>query len=298
MKIKSRFAMWKCGLRLAVPAALSLHTAVCEPVRIDTSKLDPHIALRLRQTAARAQPSLSEPPQMLARSARAQWREFAGASSVAHLEHSRTALRDVFGRAADSWQSSQQINLNLIAEMEKAVLDAEEAVAAVRSLAVRGAAARPWSAATAGAQLVCADGSPGNAQMANLKGKTVGVYFTASWCGPCHQFSPKLVQLYKRAAETGADFEVLMVSWDKTQSDREAYAQHCNMEWKALPHDQGELIDELGLRYDVRGIPWLVVLKISEDGRTASVLSNDGRMDVERGCAEWMSQILESPIRL
>eukprot|EP00961_Rhodomonas_salina_P125590 1691813-Rhodomonas_salina.1 len=39
-----------------------------------------------------------------------------------------------------------------------------------------------------------ADGTEVDA--ADLKGKTVGVYFSAGWCQPCKVFTPQLIQVH------------------------------------------------------------------------------------------------------
>jgi thiol-disulfide isomerase/thioredoxin len=36
----------------------------------------------------------------------------------------------------------------------------------------------------------------------------VALYFSASWCKPCREFTPKLVELYNKKKAEGEDFEV------------------------------------------------------------------------------------------
>ncbi|MGB1597763.1 MAG: thioredoxin-like domain-containing protein, partial [Promethearchaeia archaeon] len=61
--------------------------------------------------------------------------------------------------------------------------------------------------------LVAADGSKTNAQ--ELKGKYVGIYFSAGWCQPCKAFTPTLIQLYsKLKIADGKNFEIVLVSAD------------------------------------------------------------------------------------
>ncbi len=50
-----------------------------------------------------------------------------------------------------------------------------------------------------------------------MKGKVVLVDFWASWCRPCRQNNPALVDLYKKFK--GKDFEILGVSIDKSKAD-------------------------------------------------------------------------------
>ncbi|CAA0818255.1 Probable nucleoredoxin 1 [Striga hermonthica] len=48
----------------------------------------------------------------------------------------------------------------------------------------------------------------------NLKGKTVGLYFSASWCGPCQRFTPNLVEAYNELKQVDK-FEVIFIFADQ-----------------------------------------------------------------------------------
>jgi len=61
----------------------------------------------------------------------------------------------------------------------------------------------------ASGELLSKDG-PVSAQDA-LKGKYVGVYYSASWCPPCQRFTPKLVEAYSSNLK-GKNFENVFVS--------------------------------------------------------------------------------------
>ena len=53
--------------------------------------------------------------------------------------------------------------------------------------------------------------------LASLKGKVVLIDFWATWCGPCRESIPHLVDLYKKYREKG--FEVIGVSVDKDAAE-------------------------------------------------------------------------------
>uniref|UniRef100_A0A7N0TER9 protein-disulfide reductase n=1 Tax=Kalanchoe fedtschenkoi TaxID=63787 RepID=A0A7N0TER9_KALFE len=59
--------------------------------------------------------------------------------------------------------------------------------------------------------LVRNDGS--QVEIASLKGKKIGLYFSSSWCGPCRSFTPKLVNMYSELSSKG-DFEIIFVTGD------------------------------------------------------------------------------------
>ena len=92
--------------------------------------------------------------------------------------------------------------------------------------------------------------------MAQLKGKKIiGLYFTAKWCAPCRQFSPKLVKFRNEHKD---DFQFVMMSWDKSLKDEQAYLAMDKMEVPAVRFDD-ELIKEVGNRFRVDGVPTLLI---------------------------------------
>lgn len=260
---------------------------------------DVRAAVQLREAALRARAVLSDPPQMLQRCARSAWRQHAGVTAMDELARRQAALSDSLASAANSWKERQGVRPAELRSLTEAVSDTEAAVRGARASAVRAAAAVPWGEVLGSSRLEPATGSaaadaPGAEE--RLRGRVVGLYFTASWCGPCRRFTPKLVQLYEAAAAARAPdgLELVLVSWDEIGDERREYARQAGMRWLALPHSREAraLADELTLRYDVTSIPALVVVEVSADGSSARVLSRDGRMDVERGHAPWMSRVL------
>lgn len=99
-------------------------------------------------------------------------------------------------------------------------------------------------------------------------------YFSASWCGPCKRFTPKLVDFYKANPEAGKKFEVIFVSDDNGESDMEDYMKEDQMPWPAIAFRQVERMKEVK-KYAGSGIPCLVlvdregnVLSHSYEGKT------------------------------
>jgi len=114
-------------------------------------------------------------------------------------------------------------------------------------------------------------------QKADLAGKTIGLYFSAHWCGPCRGFTPELVKTYNAMKAAGnEDFEIIFVSSDRDQAAFDEY--FAEMPWLALPYGQRDLKESLSKACKVQGIPTLIIIGpdgtvINEDGRSA--LSKD-----------------------
>jgi len=104
-----------------------------------------------------------------------------------------------------------------------------------------------------------------------LESKTVGLYFSAQWCPPCRQFTPKLVNFRN---DNTKDFEVVFISSDRSSEDQLAYMNDTGMQWYTLEHGSS-LTKLLASKFQVSGIPSLVIL--SPSGAT---ITRNGRDDV------------------
>ncbi|KAF8377776.1 hypothetical protein HHK36_031161 [Tetracentron sinense] len=112
--------------------------------------------------------------------------------------------------------------------------------------------------------------SPMQVPIASLVGKTIGLYFSAQWCLPGLEFTPKLISIYQKikqmlVEEKDEDFELVLVSSDHNRNDFNSYFG--TMSWLALPFGD-PTIKNLTKYFDVRGIPCLVI--IGPDGKTVT----------------------------
>ncbi|GBF93108.1 nucleoredoxin [Raphidocelis subcapitata] len=91
-----------------------------------------------------------------------------------------------------------------------------------------------------------------------LRGKHVGLYFSAHWCPPCRQFTPRLADTYTKLTKDDVEWEVVFVSFDRAPEQFEEYFG--SMPWLAVPFDDQQLRDTLGRKFRVQGIPSLVMM--------------------------------------
>lgn len=85
----------------------------------------------------------------------------------------------------------------------------------------------------------------------------VGLYFSAHWCRPCQNFTPKLVKFYEDLRAQGKHkFEIVLISSDEDESASQEYYQ--SMPWAALPFNVPN--KDLRFTFDVKGIPTLIIL--------------------------------------
>ena len=132
----------------------------------------------------------------------------------------------------------------------------------------------PWFPPTfeeaLGNEFVKADGT--KISKNDLKGKYLGIYFSAHWCGPCRGFTPKLSEWYKKDLSK-KNFEIIFVSSDRDQGAFDGYLNE--MPWVALPFADRQRKSMLSDMFDVEGIPTFAI--VSPDGK---VINTDGRAAV------------------
>ena len=67
------------------------------------------------------------------------------------------------------------------------------------------------------------------------EGQIVGLYFSAQWCPPCVEFTPKLIEFYnlmlKKTPEK--ELQIVFISSDKEENGFKDHFSH--MPWLALP---------------------------------------------------------------
>ena len=126
--------------------------------------------------------------------------------------------------------------------------------------------AAPWFVEKFGERLQTASGRKVDAKQV-LEGKTVGVYFSASWCGPCRAFTPKLVKFHRQVAKKN-NFEIVFVSSDKDEQAMFDYMKKNGMPWYALPFS-AEQKKALKEELKVGGIPTLAVFGKDKYGDVA-----------------------------
>lgn len=103
--------------------------------------------------------------------------------------------------------------------------------------------------------------------------RIIGLYFSASWCPPCRNFTPQLACTYSELKKQNRDFEVVFCSWDNKPEEYLHYAQ--SMPWARLPF-RDPRIQELSKAFNVKGIPCLVMVRANDNG----LITKDARMAV------------------
>jgi cytochrome c biogenesis protein CcmG/thiol:disulfide interchange protein DsbE len=82
------------------------------------------------------------------------------------------------------------------------------------------------------------------------RGEWVVVNFFASWCAPCRQEHPELVEFAERHATSG-DASVVSVAFSDRAEDANAFFEELGGEWPVLTEDTGGI----GIDFGVTGVP-------------------------------------------
>jgi thiol-disulfide isomerase/thioredoxin len=90
-------------------------------------------------------------------------------------------------------------------------------------------------------------------------------YYTASWCGPCQQFTPTLVEFYEK--NKNDSFEIILITSDSDENSMEDYAVAKKMPWPQLELKKADDFKKK-FKHGVTGIP--SVITCSLDGEIVS----------------------------
>lgn len=95
--------------------------------------------------------------------------------------------------------------------------------------------------------------------LSDTRGKYVLLDFWGSWCPPCLEETPELVNLYKRYSnqkfKDGAGFEIVAVGIEKEKARWEAAIQKYELNWRYHVSDFQNLESPLAKQFGVRVIP-------------------------------------------
>ena len=104
-----------------------------------------------------------------------------------------------------------------------------------------------------------------------LKNKYIGLYFSASWCGPCRKFTPRLVEFRNRFQD---DFEVILIGADGSAKAQANYMKKYSMPWLAMKNQSPEAKQASKLS-GVEFIPYLVIINSS-----GKIISKNGKAEI------------------
>lgn len=113
--------------------------------------------------------------------------------------------------------------------------------------------------------------------LADLRGKVVLVDFWATWCPPCVEEVPQLVETYEKFKDRG--FEIVGISLDSDKSALEKFTAENKMTWPQFSDGKG-WDNELAQRFKIQSVPTMWLL-----GRDGKLVDPSPRTRLEQAVA-------------
>jgi len=100
-------------------------------------------------------------------------------------------------------------------------------------------------------QVTLADGKP--FRLSDLHGRFVLLHFWGSWCGPCREENPQLVELYDQFHPTG--FDIVSIGIERQEPAWQRAIAKDGMHWPHHSADFREFDNPVAQQYNVHAIP-------------------------------------------
>jgi len=124
-----------------------------------------------------------------------------------------------------------------------------------------------------------------------LRGKTLGLYFSAHWCPPCRDFTPKLKAFYEEYTANNNDFEIIFISSDHNEREMWSYFKDEHGDYVALPFFRRKEEVALSDMCRVEGMPALAIV-----GPDGTIINRNGREKVLAGARTVLEGGWDPPI--
>lgn len=96
------------------------------------------------------------------------------------------------------------------------------------------------------------------AKLSDFKGKYVLLQFWGSWCGPCRQENPQLVQLYQKYHAKG--FEIFSIGIEQNQNQWKNAIAADHLEWPYHTMESVDFDGSLAKQFNIKSIPTTFLL--------------------------------------
>lgn len=110
-----------------------------------------------------------------------------------------------------------------------------------------------------------------------LRAEFLGLYFSASYCPPCREFTPLLQRFFEDVNSQYNIIDIVFCSKDRTEADFIDYFTNHHI-WHAIPYQKDKLRTDLMAAFHVQTIPKLIII----DTQTGEVVSDTARQDIPK----------------
>jgi thiol-disulfide isomerase/thioredoxin len=110
--------------------------------------------------------------------------------------------------------------------------------------------------------------------------EVIAFYSSASWCGPCHAFTPDLNRAYQSLKKKYDNFELVLLTADREKEAWEGYLKEYKMPFPSVDYDATEALGTLRSGNNSNFIPAIHI--VARDGTVLDDASAGARASLEK----------------